>query len=397
MTKAGIVFETNVHIGCYAHTLNLAAQKCLKIADVNTILQRVRHIARFFHHSNLATFQLRQKAETCQLPQHKLIIDVPTRWNSSFDMILRFLEMHDAVFSVLRMKEFGKDKDEKMRSLTDDEYKLLEDMVKVLKPLKDITTALCTESSPTVSVIMPLQFQLMQKVLIVDEEDSEQIARMKAVLREDLSKRYTKIVENLNTYTAMDPRFKHLPHLDINDKEGVFQNVIAEAVALSSKLKQSNIKEEPAEATPALPSIPGIELEPSKPSVVEENEATSVEPPLKKIKKEAATLQDIFGDICCTGYEPPTKSPLQIVEAEVNEYRTEQQIPFNTSPLVWWKTREFKYPTLALLAKAVLCIPATSVPAERVFSSAGDLLSAQRATMKASSVDKLLFLKKNWK
>ena len=46
-------------------------------------------------------------------------------------------------------------------------------------------------------------------------------------------------------------------------------------------------------------------------------------------------------------------------------------------------------------AKKYLCVPATSVASERVFSSAGDIVSAQRSCLRSDHVDKLLFLKKN--
>ena len=50
---------------------------------------------------------------------------------------------------------------------------------------------------------------------------------------------------------------------------------------------------------------------------------------------------------------------------------------------------------LSKFAKKYLCVPATSVASERVFSSAGDIVSAQRSCLHSDHVDKLLFLKKN--
>nr|KAG5685994.1 hypothetical protein BaRGS_028327 [Batillaria attramentaria] len=65
------------------------------------------------------------------------------------------------------------------------------------------------------------------------------------------------------------------------------------------------------------------------------------------------------------------------------------------NPLSWWRVNEARFPLLARMAKMYLAIPATSVPSERVFSTAGDILTSQRASLKPEHVDKLLFLKKN--
>lgn len=70
-------------------------------------------------------------------------------------------------------------------------------------------------------------------------------------------------------------------------------------------------------------------------------------------------------------------------------------IPTSESPLVWWKANGYKYPLLSVVAIKYLCIPATSVPSEWVFSTAGDIVTAQRSALKSKHVDKLIFLKKN--
>ncbi|KAJ3347721.1 Zinc finger BED domain-containing protein 1 [Allomyces javanicus] len=45
----------------------------------------------------------------------------------------------------------------------------------------------------------------------------------------------------------------------------------------------------------------------------------------------------------------------------------------------WWSTNGAKYPNLAPIARRVLCVPVTSVPSERVFSTASHVNSKMRA------------------
>ena len=67
----------------------------------------------------------------------------------------------------------------------------------------------------------------------------------------------------------------------------------------------------------------------------------------------------------------------------------------DVNPLKWWKEREQLYPLTSALAKQYLCIPGSSVPSERVCSTAGDIITSLRAQLKWQHVDKMIFLKKN--
>ena len=65
--------------------------------------------------------------------------------------------------------------------------------------------------------------------------------------------------------------------------------------------------------------------------------------------------------------------------------------------LKWWKEMAFNYSILSKLAKHCLCVPATSVASERVFSTAGDIVTAQRACLSGDNINMLIFLTKNIK
>ena len=54
-----------------------------------------------------------------------------------------------------------------------------------------------------------------------------------------------------------------------------------------------------------------------------------------------------------------------------------------------------QYPVLAKLAKLYLCVPGSSVSAECGFSTAGDVVTAQRSNLTSEHVDQLLFLHNN--
>ena len=51
------------------------------------------------------------------------------------------------------------------------------------------------------------------------------------------------------------------------------------------------------------------------------------------------------------------------------------------NPLDWWRMNAGLFPALSVIARRTLCIPATSAPSERLFSSAGSVVSPKRTKL----------------
>ena len=67
----------------------------------------------------------------------------------------------------------------------------------------------------------------------------------------------------------------------------------------------------------------------------------------------------------------------------------------NVNVLEWWKRHSDCYPSLACLVKCMLCVPATSVPAEQVFLTVGLAITHQQCSLNPDNADMLIFLQKN--
>jgi hypothetical protein len=63
--------------------------------------------------------------------------------------------------------------------------------------------------------------------------------------------------------------------------------------------------------------------------------------------------------------------------------------------LAYWKANTFNYPILSSMAKDYLTIQASSVPAERAFSSGTDLVTADRCSLGGKTIEIAQFLKFN--
>ena len=103
----------------------------------------------------------------------------------------------------------------------------------------------------------------------------------------------------------------------------------------------------------------------------------------------------ILEDIMRNSSNTSPSEPSEVASSEVERYFTEAPLPLICkNPLTWWEMRT-QYIHLSSLAKKMLCIPATSVPSERVFSVAGNIINEKRSRLKPDNVNKLIFLYEN--
>ena len=67
-----------------------------------------------------------------------------------------------------------------------------------------------------------------------------------------------------------------------------------------------------------------------------------------------------------------------------------------TNPLLWWKENCLTYPYVAMVAKKVLCIPATAASSERMFSDASETISKKRNRLDPDIAGDLMVLNDCW-
>lgn len=80
---------------------------------------------------------------------------------------------------------------------------------------------------------------------------------------------------------------------------------------------------------------------------------------------------------------------------EVDKYLNEPLISRFENPLAWWAERKKVYPRMYELVKRRLCMIATSVPCERVFSRTGQVVTEKRSRLTTSKISQILFLNHN--
>ena len=189
-------------IPCAGHTLNLVVQHALAIPGLVVTLGRCRKIVEHFHRSRLDNEELKSKQKQLDLPQHQLVQEVVTRWNSTLDMVTRLCEQQAAIAAVLQNLHH--------LELPPQEWHNMEDIVKLLEPFKDAIEVLSGQRYPTLSCLAPILKDLRDK-LAVKADDSNVLKTAKKAMMKDFDDRYQDgdVQLLMNKAAFLDPWFKN--------------------------------------------------------------------------------------------------------------------------------------------------------------------------------------------
>jgi hypothetical protein len=107
------------HFGCFAHTLNLIVKDGLKNKEMSAIIEKVKQIVAHFRKSCVSNEKLMSYQRNAGNEPLKLLQHVATRWNSTFYMLQRFLQLQEAVRSTIEVIE------QDLPVITSQEWKIL--------------------------------------------------------------------------------------------------------------------------------------------------------------------------------------------------------------------------------------------------------------------------------
>ncbi|KAI3762461.1 hypothetical protein L1987_52891 [Smallanthus sonchifolius] len=81
------------HVRCCAHILNLLVKDGL--SEISFVIEEVREAVKYINYSEARRQMFSTAAHQLQVRDRKLMIDVPTRWNSTYDMLSLAIKFKD--------------------------------------------------------------------------------------------------------------------------------------------------------------------------------------------------------------------------------------------------------------------------------------------------------------
>ena len=187
------------HNDCLNHVLQLVINnEVFEKPEITTIVTHMKAVVNY--NSVLLSSALRKKQEELGFKSIKTLVqDVKTRWNSTHDMLERFVELKDAIIGVLEdeswrgkitVKSGGKVK------FTANDWKVMEKTVEVLKPFKDATVKLSSKSA-CVSETIPTLSSLRHTLKLANNANTDKGVRdLKNRLNENLKNRTEYLEKN---------------------------------------------------------------------------------------------------------------------------------------------------------------------------------------------------------
>lgn len=344
------------HISCFAHSLNLVVQDAIN-RNIKDLVERTKSIVQYFKQSSFALTKLHEMQNNLNKDNLKLKQDVPTRWNSTFEMLDRFLLNKEPIVSALALLGYK-------NTLQPEEWDLMEHCVNILRIFNEITIEVSSEKTVSLSKTSVLSRVMIRKVKIyLENKIPSMIKNLGEKLIEGLVNRFGGREGNdlIAQSIFLDPRFKKQGFGDENKFQATYQGLIARIRACTSQESSQSLSQ------PVQPLL-----------------ATSSSTIWEEFDVAISQLQGMHN-----------LHPSAAAIVELDKYLAELHITRTNDPLIWWESRKNLYPNLYKIMLKRLCIPATSVPCERIFSKAGQICNEKRSRLTTKKISQILVVQSN--
>ncbi|XP_033990656.1 zinc finger BED domain-containing protein 4-like [Trematomus bernacchii] len=292
------------HAICIAHTLNLIVKKSLDMTPVlSDIRAKSRKLVGFFRSSTLAKEKLVSVQRQMGRPTLKLLQEVETRWNSTYHMLQRLVDLREPVGAALASLNTD------ITTLTSAEFTTISGCLSLLSGFNDATIELSEEKNVSGSKVVPLLKMLEQMLQEEMAKTAEAVAKEMGehLLRQLRERLHTlQSMSIMSLATLLDPRFKLIGFFSPSKAAEATKRLVAECGALIRTPEDVQPEENPSTSQPEQ-EIPGNKL-------------------WQKLDRTVKLSRK-------------TKNPTADATVEVQRYLAEPNIGRLEDPLNYWQTQ----------------------------------------------------------
>ena len=386
--------------------------------DFEKIIAKCRHLVGSFKHSDQLVKKLGLAQIRCGIKARKLVQDVAHRWNSCYSMLESICLNEKALRRLANEPENKKIAD---YCPTEAEVASIVDVCNILQPLKELTDLFSGSKYPTITVLYPTIYNLVNHELDEVEITDSSLALLRDDLIYSLSGRFNYVLTDdfFLAATMLDFRFRNFEF--IHD-EAVRVEKIAKAksklIELSQLFKNQQSEVETSNRSTVDSSL--VSPIPSTNSISSSSNTNSVSSKTNSVGSNAKTSNS--NNASSTPFSSSNKrkrtsciekladksiitisTDVAPIEEEIENYlkhkiqvdANNQQEVYELGALYFYKYYHHNYSILTELALSILCITGTSVPSEELFSRAGNVEDDLRNRLNPFMLEKIMLFKEN--
>lgn len=352
--------------GCYVHQYQTVLRNALFNKQIK-LFETVRNIVRHFKMSVPAYQYLRDYNKSHNINAKSLVMDVQTRWNSTFYMIQSVLENRKGIHDYL---ENNNDRAPKsiQKGLNTVQIAVLNELTALLMHFERYSTKLSSESKPTINHVIPSMFMIIRKLNRTKLKKLETINLRQLMIKEI---KCVFSVKNTNQFHyceelliawLLDPRFKNRKYVPVYVQNN----------AVAALIRRYNVAKQRFASTK-----------------ISDTNSTEV-----SYEYYSDDSTDETGDIGSQNNNMNNENNNNHYNLEVDQYMKVKSYSSNTDLIAWWNNNKNRFPVLYMMALKVFVVPASSASIERAFSTSGFIYNTKRNRMSPELVESISIIHK---
>ena len=341
-------------------------------STLSDLLANIRRVALHIKKSSQSWEKFKTVCDDVEVKPLRILLDVPTRWNSTHRMLERVLYLRKAV------NHYILDHDEELTPVTEKQWELLELLCAFLWPFKNCTDALESTKKPEVD-----------RVYWAYNRMFNEIDDLKATLARREGRRQNWSKELLVALVEMQEKLKKY-----YKKTGA-PSVYVDAMILNPKIKLSGFKGPEWETVDAETYRQQARTRYMEQYANRHIQASS-DDTTTSLKRKANQIDpdgerddgDDYDRFVSSTFTESTTEAINEFDAWIAAPRENAK-----STLAWYKQNGHKFPRLTLWMRDACAVPPSGSGVERQFSIAGRVATWQRNALSAQSICDIMMYK----
>ncbi|EYU30273.1 hypothetical protein MIMGU_mgv1a020292mg, partial [Erythranthe guttata] len=352
------------HVKCACHIFNLGVHDCLKVLSPS--ISKVRNSVCYIRQSGQRMYLFKELCKAYGVKFKRPINDDDIRWNSTYLMLGRALELKDPVIEFYKAQKIT-------TICIEDDWAIAARIKDMLEPWYKATLNCSGTLYPT-SNMLPIElWQLSQSIANYRKDKA---FGLEVVEMEDKYIKYYEDIPLLSLLAiVMDPRVK-LRKLQTLLK-GYYTHMCSELspskVAGTAMRKYEEVEKLLYSLYEEYKKVFGTNI-----SISSSSQSSS-----KKNRKSTWSLLE-EDDVRSSG----TNELVRYLE--FRSYHNTPEEYESLDILKWWQENAHHYPVVSMMARDLLNTPVSTVASEAAFSAGGKILTAERNRLSPRNVEALV-------